>query len=706
MAKKNRRHKTTVKKTVEFIVYIILGLTVVVAPSVYSSKVLDNTLMPRFVAVAVLVLLLLVFYFANYKKTFLNYDFSIFKKPVFLIYLLFLILTFVSISYSINSSEATFDFLKIFTFFQLFVLLSLFLTKHKDTRKEITQMFVVFSLIITFTGVLNYIDLLNDPAVTNLRRAVYQIRGNFAHKNLFSQSMLLSLGFTIYGVISLKKYWKPASVIASILSIILIVIFLSRAVWVSFFLATLVSALVFFIFIYKNKKLSEKLLIAGKIVGVILIVSSVVAVIYTTSSKKNSITKHLTEATDFKSGSTFHRMDLWTKSSGIIKDNFIIGVGAANWKTVVLKYGIGAQTNKGWKYPVRPHNDYLWVLSELGIFGFLTFLSIFGLMFYYLFLFLKKSDDDEQKIFTLTLIFGLTAYLTFSFFSFPKERIESQVFLHLIFAYIVSRYHNFQKKENKLPSKILISGVGLVSVIIISVAIFAGMQRVKTEMNLQHIIANQKNKRFNNVIPLADEAIRTFAVLDHAGLPILYYKGIALLQTKKIAEGKQVLLEALEVHPYHSSIITTLGYAAGLENNNEEAKKYFKQALAIHPDDMRVLKNLAIVYQKTEVDSVYYTLNQILPKFKDKGYKQMIKAELQIKVKALSETSDVKKVTKIISSKFKDPKWLFKLYKENWEIGLNFEKLFLETIIVEAKEKNYNERAMTQLEAKLEKYKN
>jgi len=709
MAQKSRKHQIKGKKTVEFIVYIVLGLTVVVAPSIYSNKVLDNTLMPRFVGIAVFILLFLVYYLANYKKTFSNYDFSIFKKPVFLIYLLFLILTLVSISYSINKSEASFDFLKIFTFFQLFVLFSLFLTKHKDTRKEITQMFVIFSLIITLTGVLSYLELLNDPAVKNLRRAVYQIRGNFAHKNLFSQSLLVSLGFTIYGVVSLKKYWKIASAITSFLSVVLIVLFLSRAIWLSSFVAISVTSLFYILFINKDKKLSEKLIMLAKVVGIIVVISVITAVIYTSSNKKNSITKHIIAVTNTKSGSTFHRLDLWKKSSGIIEDHFVVGVGAANWKTVVLKYGIGEQGNGGWKYPVRPHNDYLWILSELGIVGFLTFLAILGSMFYYLYLFLKKSEDEDQKIFTLALIFGLTAYLSFSFFSFPKERIESQIFLHLIFAYIVSNYHNLQKKEtkSKVPSKILISGLGIVSLVIISVAIFAGMQRVNTEMDLQKIIGNQKAKKFDKVIPLVDNAIRPFATLDHAGLPILYYKGVALLQIKKMEEGKKVLLEALEVHPYHSTIITALGYAESLEGNNDEAKKYFKQVLEIHPNDRMVLKNLAIIYKKDEQnDSAYFALNKIEPKFKDKGYNQLMKIQLQIKVKALTDSLDTRQITKLIGAKFKDTQWLFNLYKKNWEIGLNFETLFLETIIIEAKENNYNKKSINQLETKLGQIKN
>ncbi len=710
--KRNMSKQIAIKNDFGLIIYLILGLVIVVVPSIYSAKVLDNTLMPRFVATAIFVSLFIVYYFINFKNNLTSYEFSIFKKPTFIIYVVFLILTLVSYTYSINKSEAIFDFLKIFTFFALFALLSLFFTKNKDTSKEITQLFVVFSLIISLTGLANIYELVDANGFNNIRKVIYGIRGNFAHKNLFSQSLLITLGFTIYGFVTLKhNFWKIASAIASVFSIVLIVFFLSRAVWVSFFVASLFSIIIYLLFVNKKEALPKRLLSAGKIAGIIVAIIALSAIIYTVSGDKNSIVNHVKKGTDFKSGSTYHRFELWEKSSGVIKDNFIIGVGAANWKTVVLKYGIGEQTAKGWKYPVRPHNDYLWILAELGIIGLLAFLAIFGTIFYFLFQLFRKSDNENQKLFSLALFFGLVAYMCFSFFSFPKERIESQVFLHLIFAYIVANYHNLTKKEanTKTGNKFIVASIAVVSLIIMSVAIFAGIQRVNTEKKLQTILAMQKKNKLNLAVPHAIEANKTFATLDHAGLPIYWYEGVGLVLQKKLEEGKKVLLKAHEVHPYHSVVIKVLADVANSEGEIDLAKSYYNKALKIHPDDKNVLKKLAGIYSKTDKDSVYPTLNLIAPelnkkkkkKNKDKQYRKMMIAELMLKVQALSDTSDTKAVKKLIVSKHNDRKWLFNLYYENWEIGLNFEKLFLETIIKEAEEAKLNKKSINQLNEKL-----
>lgn len=708
MAKKKKYNAKSPEK-LNFVVYAIMALIVVAVPNVYSEKVLDNTLMPRFVGVVVFMFLAMGYYFFNMKKTLQNADFSIFKKPIYPIYLVFLILTLISSSYAINSSEALFDFFKIFTFFSIFLFFSLFFTENENTGEAFVKMFIIFSLLASLIGIINYINLANDEGVKTVK-SIYQVRGNFAHKNLLSQSLLVSLGFTIYGFLKFENLWKILGGIASATAIVLITILLSRAVWVSFSIAMAVSIVLYLFFTKKDLKISEKIKPLAKILGVILIIIALSAGIFTISGNEKSIQKHVTEASDFKSGSTFHRLDLWTKTSGVIKDNLLLGVGAANWKTEVINYGIGDQTPQGsWKYPVRPHNDYLWVLSELGIGGFLLFLSMLGFVAYYLFSFLKKTENEDDKLFTIALIFAFVAYLIFSSFSFPKERIESQIFLHLIFAYAVSNFHNLKKEKSAGVSKAISWGGGILVTVVLIFALVAGMQRINTEAYLQKIIGFQKNKKPALIIPLAEKANQKFATLDHAGLPILWYKGISQVQTNRLKKGEKTLLQALDIHPYHPTIYLGLAYAYDRQGNTAESEKYVRKALKIHPDDKKALTNLAVLFNKQgKEDSIFQVISKIPPRFKDKNFGNLMITELSLKAKSLIDTTDRKRVQKFITQKANNPKWLMEKYTENWskDTEINFEKIFLQEIIKEAEEKKFGEKAMINLNQKLEKLNN
>ena len=604
-----------------------------------------------------------------------------------------------------------FDFLKIFTFFSLFVIFSVFFTKHKDLSKELIIVFIIFSVIISFTGLAEIVELNNKEGIDSIK-SMYKITGNFAHKNLFSQSLFYSLAFSGAGIFLFKKKeGRIISIIVSAIALILIIVLMSRAVWVGLFIAVLLTIIVYFIFIYKHEKKGKRLkqfgIIIGSLIGLLILTTALIGLV----DKQNSVLTHIKKGTDFNSGSVFHRFDLWKKSSAMTKEHWVKGVGAGNWKTMVIKYGIGAQTKSGWKYPVRPHSDYLWVLTELGILGFISFLAIFGLSFFMLFRFMRHSKDENKKIFSLMLFFALIGYMTFSFFSFPKERIESQIFLHLIFAYITANYHLQFKKENKKQfSKpiILIGTLAMVALLLIST--IAGQQRIKAEKGLQKIMqANKrgKPKDLNIIIKQVDEIIAPFATLDHAGMPILWYKATALARQKKLQEAEKISLEALEIHPYHTNIMASLAYVYSNMKDYENAEKYLFMSLNIHDDDRIVRKNIAVVYSLQGKDSLIYDiLKPIEPKkIKDKGYNNIMKNELYKKSISLTDTTDIAGVRNLILLKSQNQKWLFQVYKKNWTTDIIFEKVLLEELILKIeKDTAYNQEVKNSLKSKLEEF--
>ena len=98
------------------------------------------------------------------------------------------------------------------------------------------------------------------------------------------------------------------------------------------------------------------------------------------------------------------------------------GVGIGNWKLYSIDYD--KKDINGFVVPYHAHNDFLQILSELGI---------FGVIFYLLFIFYSIKKLFFNRLFNHNLnifLFGsLLIYLLDSSLNFPISRPISQLFL-------------------------------------------------------------------------------------------------------------------------------------------------------------------------------------------------------------------------------------------------------------------------------------
>ena len=80
----------------------------------------------------------------------------------------------------------------------------------------------------------------------------------------------------------------------------------------------------------------------------------------------------------FDQGSTKDRLELWTRTIQLIKEKPLFGHGLSDWKIEMLKYGNkGLVSEDNNTFYQRPHNDFLWIMSETGIIGILLYVAVF-----------------------------------------------------------------------------------------------------------------------------------------------------------------------------------------------------------------------------------------------------------------------------------------------------------------------------------------
>ena len=159
-----------------------------------------------------------------------------------------------------------------------------------------------------------------------------------------------------------------------------------------------------------------------------------------------------------------------------------------------------------------PHNKYLGILSDSGLVGLFSFLSIFAVAFYLIF---KKKETNYAKKNTLFVLAAfLFAYLIQNIFAFDTIAIYFILFLVLGFL-----NNNFEKSLNvfsesgkKEKTKILkYSEIGLVSALILASLIFIYKINIKPTLASMDLVAalrmNSSNESFEDVLSLLKKSV-------------------------------------------------------------------------------------------------------------------------------------------------------------------------------------------------------
>jgi len=114
----------------------------------------------------------------------------------------------------------------------------------------------------------------------------------------------------------------------------------------------------------------------------------------------------------------FNRIDIWNQSVQMFMDNLLTGVGLDNYSEISKRYNFKQKRGVAnyYKIPRTPHSDYLIIIVETGIMGFL-------LLCVFLFFILRKAFSapffNISKILTLYLLFqALIFNILFQFFFF------------------------------------------------------------------------------------------------------------------------------------------------------------------------------------------------------------------------------------------------------------------------------------------------
>lgn len=564
------------------ILSVLYAIFICVLPFVYIKVVIDPVLVPRQIALSIFLLINVLLLFYQRQKT----GFQVFSGIV----IAFMLLPFayaLSAFQSISVVESYYTVSKILLFASFFVFTVYALISRKLNFELVVKCMVFFSAFIIVTSFIEIIKLRGSGISVFKEDNMYRITSTFGHKNLLSSIVFLCVPFLAASILLLSRIWKMTAGVCLIVCTLLIFILQTRAVIAGIGLSFLITSVIS-LFLIKGK--AEVGIIRWIGLGSVLVILGFgfVAVKY---QEKFSL---LTRTESMK-----ERINIWHNTTGMIKEYPLTGVGAGNWQIFFPKYGltrfydINFTISEGLTNFQRPHNDFLWVFAETGIFGFIIYCSIFLFAFYYLIKLLTGETELKQKLLWLIFFFALLGYVFIAMVDFPLERMEHQIILGLMLAYIASQYINkFEGHRSKISFFLVNIFIGICA----AYALWVGINRYEGEKHSYKVIVAHSRGLWEQIIKEGNKTTNTFYNMDPFSIPVKWYVGVGQFTLGDLKAAKESFREAYEIHPYQVHVLNNYATCFEKENDHTTALKLFEEMYRISPMFSAGLINMSGAY--------------------------------------------------------------------------------------------------------------
>jgi O-antigen ligase len=593
MAAKNKKaNKAEISGTeIPFRVFFIF--LIILLPLIYFQTAQDASLVPRMMALTLFLLGYSIYHFFVKKTPPPNGHF--FNNPVMILGGLYLMTSVLSLMFSLNKSEGLFDIAKTGLTLILIIYMVYLFSSTPSWFEKLSELVLIASLIAVLIGFYQYFTLVagnSEKFLPDGREIIYAVSGLMGHKNAYASSMLLMLPFTAYVAFTRTGWWRSGSLISIVLTLIMLIVLATRAVWVGLFVSGFMVYILVLLF-RNDLGISKSRVKIMLFTGLVLFALIGAGVFEGGRYTQSPLLKKMGSVVRPAESNNHFRIGIWKITAKMALDHPVTGVGPGNWQIIIPEYyhKIGIKDKEvNW---IAPHNDFLWIWSEKGFFGLFLYLGMIGLTVYYFFRVLGSKLEVKYKRMALTLFAGLSGYLAVAFFDFPYQRIDHQVMFALFLGGMIALFHRLQPGKPAQFRKIYIAVPILLFLVFSAVYCYEGL---KVETHIKKTLALIQTGNQTAALSEIDQARTPWKSMDAKGSPVDYYAGMAWLSGNNNPAALASYKSALLYHPNHVATLSNLGkcyYAVGY---NGMAEHYYRKALDIVPGYKEARVNLSTLY--------------------------------------------------------------------------------------------------------------
>ena len=312
------------------------------------------------------------------------------------------------------------------------------------------------------------------------------------------------------------------------------------------------------------------------------------------------------------------RFIMWKNTLKMVQDHWLLGVGIGNWDLIYPQYERGELLRPNY-YAKRPHNDFLWVAAETGIFSLFFFLILWGKSFFILFFAKNKSTSNSNnisipssyahrhtKIILPCLGVSLLAILGHACFSFPYERISSLLFLFTFMS--IASAHNPWSFKKQMPSQ-LACFLPILSILCLLLCLASTARAIHSDQLYQTLTRYYLKEDWQNVIDLSDQALKN-GVIDHK---ILLWIAHAHKQKGDLSQALKTYQICLRYHPNEMTAYAQIGRIEQTRGNLQAAQNALEKAVFLDDNNAEFHHDLGIVYQlQDKLDAAHQTYQKAI----------------------------------------------------------------------------------------------
>lgn len=318
--------------------------------------------------------------------------------------------------------------------------------------------------------------------------------------------------------------------------------------------------------------------------------------------------------TPFRDGG---RREIWRLTGRMIADRPLTGVGAGNFGIVSQAYYDErldlSRMHHNWPHP---HNDFLWVFSEKGLFGIVSFVGVLCAAMLAACRVLRRTSDRRDAWIAVGMLAVLTAYATTACFDFPLERVSQPVVLAVtcgvvaVLARQTRTCHDGSTAgamaeraaaRSLSPARMvspLWAGRARLAVLlavtpVLAVGtVWAGAATVQ-DRRIRGIYRDLKGGRWEEMLDLTRRAQMPWRTIDTYLTPLAYLEGYALQKLGRADEAIEAVERSLDHNPNRLATLTTLGILYLQAGRLGQAETCFREVVRRYPQNPPGYVNLA-----------------------------------------------------------------------------------------------------------------
>ncbi len=306
----------------------------------------------------------------------------------------------------------------------------------------------------------------------------------------------------------------------------------------------------------------------------------------------------------FETGGDRGRFLMWRQTLEMIRRHPLLGVGLGNWEYAYPFYDDGQMVRPDYS-PLRPHNDLLWIWSETGPLGLLSYLALLITCLLLTVRIWGHASDPQDRLAALACSITVFAVVGAGCFSFPWERIPPSMLFWLALAIL-----GILARSPEVSSAPIYRSMRQTRAVVLLIPplLLTGLGITVRHIGFDYYYVRTAVAFLKKDSPaIVQEAARAipFGPFNHQ-IFIMYGEGHLNLENYDLAE--QSFRRCLTYHPNFANTYSNLGFLYDRLDRTDDAFASYRKALEIVPKHHVARYNLGTLYQRVgQIDSAIVT---------------------------------------------------------------------------------------------------